>query len=68
MGGGMRKVDVNVTLGKEELMRAVREMTINLDSFNSDYWSLWDVEVFEAAACLIRREIGEKARAKLRMY
>jgi hypothetical protein len=51
---------INVAITRDRVMRAVRAMTVDDEWFDPDPWSIWDAEVFEAAAVLIRREIAMK--------
>jgi hypothetical protein len=51
---------VDVPIAKDQVMQAVRAMTVDDEWFDPDPWSIWDAEVFEAAAVLIRREIAMK--------
>lgn len=60
----MREAEIRVSLGKNELMRALRAMTLDDYHFNPGPWSLWDAESLEHAAALIRREIEAASAAK----
>jgi hypothetical protein len=63
----MSRCSVNVvtTLGKDELMHALRELTIDRAAFDPGPWSVADAEDLERAARLIRREVAgaKKGRA-----
>lgn len=45
---------VQVVIGRPELMRALRALTINHPDFPWESWSIFDAESMEAAARLIR--------------
>jgi hypothetical protein len=54
---------VQATISKNQVMAALRAMTIRRTHFDPDPWSLDDAETLENAAALIRREIAEAAEA-----
>ncbi len=60
----MNSANITIAINKNQLMISLRSMTIDDDDFNPAQWSLWDAEVMEMAAALIRREIVEANRDK----
>jgi hypothetical protein len=50
----MKEADVWVRIDKNQVMACLRTMTINDEDFDHRPWSLWDAEVLEQAAKLIR--------------
>lgn len=60
----MKSTEITVTVGKEQLMQSIRSLTIHDENFNPGPWSIWDAEVLEQAAALIRREIAEATRLR----
>lgn len=56
----MKSAEVQAAIHKEELMKALREMTINDPDFNGGAWSIWEAEVLESAARLIRSWYRER--------
>jgi hypothetical protein len=55
---------VQATISKNQVMAALRAMTIRRTHFDPDPWSLDDAKTLEAAAALIRREIAEERRQR----
>jgi hypothetical protein len=55
---------VQVQISKNQVMAALRAMTINRTYFEPGPWSIDDAETLEAAARLIRREIAEERRQR----
>jgi hypothetical protein len=62
----MKAANVVVGLTKDQLMRALRAMTVDDDAFDPGPWSLWDAETLELAAALIRREVAGARRGDRR--
>jgi hypothetical protein len=58
----MKAANVVVGLTKDQLMRALRAMTVDDADFDPGPWSLWDAETLELAAALIRREVAGARR------
>jgi hypothetical protein len=58
---------VDVAITKSQVMMALRELTINDEHFLHEQWSIWDAEVMERAAKMIRdgyeAQDGAKAAA-----
>lgn len=61
----MLRIEVKAGIGKEELMSALRQLTVWRQRFDPGPWSVGDAEDLEAAARLIRRGIEE---ARIRAY
>jgi hypothetical protein len=50
----MKETYAGVRIDKNEVMACLRNMTIHDEAFDHRPWSLWDAEVLEQAAQLIR--------------
>lgn len=60
----MKKAHVNVAITKDALMEALVAMTVNDEQFDPRDWSIWNAEVLERAAALIRRTIADEDRRR----
>jgi hypothetical protein len=60
----MKTANVEVGITKDQVMRALRAMTVHDDAFDPGPWSLWDAETLELAAALIRREVAAARRER----
>jgi hypothetical protein len=47
-------VTVTAEIHRLELMKALRDLTVNTEDFDFRQWSIWDAEVLERIARMIR--------------
>lgn len=50
----MKTTTITATVDRDQIMAALRGMTVNDEAFDHRQWSIWDAETFEAVAKLIR--------------
>lgn len=50
---------VHTTIRRAELMIALRSMTVNQENFDHRGWAIWDAEIFERIAKMIREGYAE---------
>jgi hypothetical protein len=48
------QVSVSAVMSKSQVMSAFRELTVNSEEFDHRIWSVWDAEILERVARMIR--------------
>jgi hypothetical protein len=51
----MDYANVKTKIHRAELMSALRSLTVDNEDFDHRKWAIWDAEVFETAARMIRK-------------